>query len=46
MPLSSPSRVSETSPQNPRETQPLYDVTTFPDLLDRINAHLAHDQAA
>jgi prophage antirepressor-like protein len=37
---------NETSPQNPRETQPLYYVRTFPELLDLINAHLSKDEAA
>ena len=31
---------NETSQQNPRETSPLYFAQTFPELLDRINAHL------
>lgn len=35
---------NETSPQNPRETQPLYFVHRFPELLDRINAHRAAHQ--
>lgn len=35
---------NETSPQNPRETQPLYFVNRFPELLDRINAHRAAHQ--
>jgi prophage antirepressor-like protein len=35
---------NETSPQNPRETQPLYFVHRFPELLDRINAHRATHQ--
>ncbi|WP_444939428.1 BRO-N domain-containing protein [Microbulbifer sp. JMSA002] len=29
---------NETCPRNPRETQPLYYVETFPELLDQINA--------
>ena len=37
---------NETSPQNPRETQPLYYVRTFQELLDRISAHLRKDEAA
>jgi hypothetical protein len=37
---------NETSPQNPRETQPLYYVRTFSELLDLINAHLSKDKAA
>lgn len=37
---------NETSPQSPRETQPLYYVRTFPELLDLINAHLSKDEAA
>lgn len=37
---------NETSPQNPRETQPLYYVAKFPELLDLINAHLSKDEAA
>jgi phage regulator Rha-like protein len=32
---------NETSPQNPRETQPLYYVAKFSELLDLINAHLS-----
>lgn len=32
---------NETSPQNPRETQPLYFVDRFPELLNRIEAHLS-----
>ena len=35
---------NETSPQSPRETQPLYFVHRFPELLDRINAHRAAHQ--
>ena len=35
---------NETSPQSPRETQPLYYVNRFPELLDRINAHRASRQ--
>jgi hypothetical protein len=37
---------NETSPQNPRETQPLFYVRTFPELLDLIHAHLSKDEAA
>ena len=37
---------NETSPQNPRETQPLYYAAKFTDLLDLINAHLSKDEAA
>lgn len=37
---------NETSPQNPRETQPLYYARTFPALLDLINDHLSADEAA
>lgn len=37
---------NETSPRNPRETQPLYFVKTFPELLDLINAHLESQEAA
>ncbi len=37
---------NETSPQNPRETQPLYFVRTFPGLLDLIETHLHRDEAA
>ena len=36
---------NETSPQNPRETQPLYYVRTFPELLDLINDHLSKAEA-
>ena len=32
---------NETSPNNPRETQPLFFVDQFPDLLTRLEAHLA-----
>ena len=34
---------NETSPQNARETQPLYYVDKFDELLDMINTHLAND---
>lgn len=37
---------NETSPQNPRETQPLYFVKAFPELLRRIEAHMSADDAA
>lgn len=37
---------NETSPQNPRETQPLYFVNRFPELLGLIETHLANNKAA
>jgi len=33
---------NETSPNNPRETQPLFFVNRFPELLTRLEAHLDH----
>jgi len=37
---------NETSPQNPRETQPLYFVDRFPELLGLIETHLGKNKAA
>ena len=37
---------NETSPQNPRETQPLYYASRFAELLDIVIAHLAQEDAA